>query len=237
MRRQRLSRTYSRLRFLPTLDGGSSPSPTWRTITPAMNRKIILPELSHQRTRCVTLPANYGWPSFYFANGKPRSTPSSPPPQPTDHIFPPPPAGFRRPRSSIARPRSPRHTPPSASLHGRITARPRILRRHQPHSPRHLPCSAVQRRRSPQRSAPAGRVIAASPLPGRKPEDFHHRLPRHRRRPAASPVKAAAPAGSFAIGPRHLSPRTDDLDKASSTPSTRRNQRRGMKRRAPNPLH
>jgi glucose/arabinose dehydrogenase len=39
------------------------------------------------------LPVDYGWPTCYFANGKPHADPLVSAPKPTDHIFPPPPAG------------------------------------------------------------------------------------------------------------------------------------------------
>jgi glucose/arabinose dehydrogenase len=41
----------------------------------------------------VPIPVNFGWPTCYFADGKPRADLLVSAPKPTDHIFPPPPAG------------------------------------------------------------------------------------------------------------------------------------------------
>jgi glucose/arabinose dehydrogenase len=38
-------------------------------------------------------PVDYGWPTCYFAGGEPHPDPLISAPKPTDHIFPPPPAG------------------------------------------------------------------------------------------------------------------------------------------------
>ena len=81
------------LAFFPTLDGGSlfatnmgddhlgdaAPEDTFFKLNSGQDAAIV--------------PANYGWPTCYFANGKPRADTLISAPKPTDHIFPPPPAG------------------------------------------------------------------------------------------------------------------------------------------------
>jgi glucose/arabinose dehydrogenase len=42
---------------------------------------------------CIPSPANYGWPTCYFDHGTPHPDTLVSAPRPTDHIFPPPPAG------------------------------------------------------------------------------------------------------------------------------------------------
>ncbi len=51
------------------------------------------PEIARGGNETTPIPTDYGWPTCYFANGKPRPDPLISAPKPTDHIFPPPPAG------------------------------------------------------------------------------------------------------------------------------------------------
>jgi glucose/arabinose dehydrogenase len=51
------------------------------------------PEIKRGGNEVTPIPADYGWPTCYFANGKPHADTLISAPKPTDHIFPPPPAG------------------------------------------------------------------------------------------------------------------------------------------------
>jgi glucose/arabinose dehydrogenase len=51
------------------------------------------PEIKRGGNEVTPIPADYGWPTCYFADGKPRTDTLISAPKPGDHIFPPPPAG------------------------------------------------------------------------------------------------------------------------------------------------
>ncbi|HEX7158366.1 MAG TPA: hypothetical protein VF214_05110, partial [Edaphobacter sp.] len=101
------------LRYFPRLEGGSlfatnmgadhlgphAPEDTFfeldsnqhpSAITSQPGLKILLNGAAASDDQA---PANYGWPTCYFENGLPHSDPAVSAPKPTDHIFPPPPAG------------------------------------------------------------------------------------------------------------------------------------------------
>jgi glucose/arabinose dehydrogenase len=85
------------LAFFPALDGGSlfatnmgddhlgdsKPEETF----------FELDSNDHPGPIAGGVPANYGWPTCYFADGTAHADPLISAPKPTDHIFPPPPAG------------------------------------------------------------------------------------------------------------------------------------------------
>jgi glucose/arabinose dehydrogenase len=85
------------LAFFPTLDGGSlfatnmgddhlgdfKPEETF----------FELDSNDHPGPIAAAAAPNYGWPTCYFADGTPHADPLISAPKPTDHIFPPPPAG------------------------------------------------------------------------------------------------------------------------------------------------
>jgi glucose/arabinose dehydrogenase len=48
---------------------------------------------AHAGNEFLPIPADYGWPTCYFADGKAHADTLISAPKPTDHIFPPPPAG------------------------------------------------------------------------------------------------------------------------------------------------
>jgi glucose/arabinose dehydrogenase len=121
------------LAFFPTLDGGSlfatnmgadhlgdaEPEDTFfeldsndhpGPIATAVNWNFtnwLDPDINgnpgHAGNEFLPIPTNYGWPTCYFANGKPHADTLISAPKPTDHIFPPPPAGPPPPQLNCAK--------------------------------------------------------------------------------------------------------------------------------------
>jgi glucose/arabinose dehydrogenase len=72
------------------LTSEGKPGPIWSVHTAARPA----PGVPLEAVSDLTIPpADYGWPTCYFAAGKPHPDPLVSAPKPTDHIFPPPPAG------------------------------------------------------------------------------------------------------------------------------------------------
>jgi glucose/arabinose dehydrogenase len=160
---------------------------------------------THAGNEMTILAADYSWPTCYFANGKPHPDTLISAPKPTDHVFPPPPAGSPPPQIDCTK-------VPAAYTTFAAHSSPLGLEYFDASNPILKDSLLVALHGAGHPKIGTGyRVVRFTPG-NRKPEDFITGfLVSEAGKPAAAPIVKGRPCGLLRTGPDSFL-LTDDLD-------------------------